>query len=258
MVLCSRNSDELCRIGDFMITIAVCDDNIRFADFLTDKIKSICAFKMPEWCQCRVAAAMNSAGAVLEYMKENTVNILFLDIDMPGENGFQLAEKINSLYSDMLIVFVSAYEDLVFQSFAYSPFRFLRKSVLSEELEDVLMKAVERHRMNAETVVIRTDCETVELRVKDILYIKSEKNYYMVCGTGFAYKCRGTMSQVGNLIQDFNFYKITSGCFVNMERIECFERPDKLVLENTTLYISQRRVSRFKETYSRFMRKRIL
>ena len=241
-----------------MVTIAVCDDNIQFARFLTDKIKDICAFKIPERYMCQVAVEMHSSAAVLEYIAKNTINILLLDIDMPEMNGFELAEKINRLRPDTIIIFVSSHENFVFSSFEYNPFRFLRKNKLNEELEEALIKAVERHMSNTETITIKTDRETVELRVVDILYIRSEKNYYAVCGTDFEYKCRGTMSQAEERIQKYSFFRINSGCFVNIERIKRFESPNKIVLENTELYISQRKVSAFKEAYALCTRKRVL
>lgn len=241
-----------------MITIAICDDNIQFARHLVRKIKTICAFKIPERYMCQVAVEMSSSKAVLEYIKEHSINILFLDIDMPEENGFQLAEKINRLRPDTLIIFVSSHENFVFNSFEYNPFRFLRKEKLDEELEDALIKAVKRHMSDAEVLTIKTDCETAQLRAMDILYIRSEKNYYIVCGADFEYKCRGTMSQAAELLQKFSFFKINSGCLVNMERIKRFETPNRLVLDNTTLYISQRTVTAFKEAYMLFTRKRVL
>lgn len=244
--------------GEDMVTIAVCDDNIQFARVLTDKIKDICAFKIPERYMCQVAVEMHSSAAVLDYIAKNTINILFLDIDMPEMNGFELAEKINRLRPDTIIIFVSSHENFVFSSFEYNPFRFLRKNKLNEELEDALIKAVERHMSNTETVIIKTDRETVELRVIDILYIVSEKNYYAVCGVDFEYKCRGTMAHAEELIQKYSFFRINSGCFVNLERIKRFESPNKIILENTELYISQRKVSAFKEAYMLYTRKRVL
>lgn len=241
-----------------MITIAVCDDNIQFARFLTDKIKTICAFKIPERYMCQIAVEMSSSRAVLEYIKENTINILFLDIDMPKESGFQLAEKINRIRPDTIIIFVSSHENYVFNSFEYSPFRFLRKSKLNDELEDALIKAVDRHMSSTQVITIRTDSEIVELRVKDIHYIRSDGNYYIVCGLDFEYKCRGTMSQAGKAIEKYNFFRINSGCFVNMENIKRFESPNKILLECAELYISQRTISAFKEAFMLFTRKRVI
>lgn len=241
-----------------MVTIAVCDDNIQFARYLTDKIKTVCAYKIPERYMCQIAVEMSSSRAVLEYIKENAINILFLDIEMPGESGFQLAEKINKIRPDMIIIFVSSHENYVFHSFEYSPFRFLRKSRLQEELEDTLIKAVDRHMSSSQIITVRTDSEIVELRVNDIHYIRSEGNYYIICGYDFEYKCRGTMSQAGDIVQKYSFFRINSGCFVNMEKIKRFESPNRLVLENTTLYISQRKVSAFKEAFMLFTRKRVI
>lgn len=241
-----------------MVTIAVCDDNPQFARLLTEKIKDVCAFKIPERYRCQVAVEMQSSEAVLEFIRENTINILFLDIDMPGMNGFELAEKINRLRPDTIIIFVSSHESFVFSSFEYNPFRFLRKNRIGEELEDALIKAVERHMSSTEVVEIKTDREAVTLRVRDVFYIRSEKNYYTVCGMDFEYKCRGTMSQAEELVQKYSFFRINSGCLVNMERIKRFESPNRLVLENATLYISQRRVPAFKDAYMLFARRRVL
>lgn len=240
-----------------MITIAVCDDNIQFAGLLADKIRDICAIKIPERYICRTLIIMDSPSTVPQKIKENNINIIFLDIDMPEISGFQLAEKINADSPDTIIIFVSSHENFVFSSFEYSPFRFLRKSKLSEELEDTLVKAVERYMSGSEVITIRTEGENIELRVKDILYIESDRNYYKVCGQSFEYRCRGTITQIEVAVKEFSFFRINSGCLVNMERIERFESPNRIITDAKTLYISQRRVSEFKAAYMSFARRRV-
>lgn len=241
-----------------MITIAVCDDNIQFARLLADKIKNICATKIPERYMCKTAIITNSPSVILEYIKDHVINIIFLDIDMPNITGFQLAEKINIALSDTIIIFVSSYENFVFSSFEYSPFRFLRKSKINEELEDTLLKAVKRCMSSSEVIIIKADGESVELRVSDILYIESDRNYYNICGSNFKYRCRGTISQAEEMVKKYNYFKINSGCLVNMERIQRFESPNRVVTDNKTLYISQRRVSNFRAAYMYFTRKRVI
>lgn len=241
-----------------MITIAVCDDNVLFAKLLISKIKEICAVKIPERYMCRIAAVMSSSQAVLDYVKENTINILFLDIDMPGMNGFELAEKINRICPDTLIIFVSAHENFVFSSFQYNPFRFLRKSKIDAELEDTLVKAIERYMSGTEVITVKAESEMVELRVRDIIHIESSRNYYIIYGTGFEYRCRGTISQVEKELKDYGFFRISSGRLINLERIERFEAPNCVVMENVRFYISQRRVADFKTTFMNYTRKRVM
>lgn len=239
-----------------MITIAVCDDNIQFTKLLSDKIRDICAAKLPERYMCRTLTAAEPS-SLPEFIRKNSVNIIFLDIDMPEISGFQLAKKINTDFPDTLIIFVSSHENFVFSSFEYSPFRFLRKSKVNDELEDTLVKAVERYMSDKEIITIRTEGENIELRVKDILYIESDRNYYNVCGQSFEYRCRGTISQIESEVKNFRFFRINSGCLVNMERIQRFERPNRIITDKKDLYISQRRVSAFKAEYMSFTRKRV-
>lgn len=242
-----------------MIKIAVCDDNIPFAKYLTDKLRDICALKLPEQYQCQVAREMSSAQEVFDCLHQGGIDILFLDIDMPRENGFQLAQKVNALQPEIMILFVSSHDDLVFDSFEYHLFRFLRKSRLAQELEPALLKAVAQLTADTRSLILKTtEYGAVEVKVKDILFIQSRNNYYAVCGGNFEYKCRGTMFQAEALVRDFSFFRINSGCLVNPDGVLRFESPNRLILKDTVLYVSARRLAAFKEAYSRFTRKRVL
>lgn len=55
-------------------------------------------------------AHFGSGEKALEYAKENPVDIAFLDVEMPGLSGIELAVKLRELRSDVLIVFISAYD----------------------------------------------------------------------------------------------------------------------------------------------------
>ena len=128
-----------------MLTIAVCDDNIQFARILANRIRKLCATMVPEKIRCDVISAFSAADDVLQYLKTNPLALLFLDIDMPGRSGFSLAEELQKNYPDIIIVFVSSYDNLVFRSFDYSPLSFLRKSHLEAELEPAFSRAIDKY-----------------------------------------------------------------------------------------------------------------
>ena len=117
-----------------MLTIAICDDNPQFAKILAKKINSLCAHNLPERVDCQIAPIFGSAENVLQFLQTQAIHILFLDIDMPKINGFKLAEYLCKHYPETIIIFVSSYEEFVYSSFEYCPFRFLRKSHLEQEL----------------------------------------------------------------------------------------------------------------------------
>ena len=112
---------------DVMINIAVCDDQIYHVKQLVKMIRKICDFKVPEQVDYRADDGFYSAEDVIDFLKHNRINILFLDIEMTGMNGFELASVLNREFPEIIIIFVSAYENYVYNAFESAPSRFLGK-----------------------------------------------------------------------------------------------------------------------------------
>lgn len=242
-----------------MLTISVCDDNVAFSGRLVDKIRQLCITELPERIEFCVTDGFASADAVLDYLKFHTIDILFLDIDMPGLNGFDLAAVLNERYLGMIIIFISSYDDFVYSSFEYSPFRFLRKSRLEEELPGIFAKAVEKCIISNETMLFSaTDGDKV-LRLRDIYYFEGQKNYYLIHQTNREIlRCRGTISRVESETARIGFVKIHAAYVVNMENIEKTVGANAVLMKDgAVLSISQGRMKQFKKTYMSFIRKRI-
>ena len=236
-----------------MINIAICDDNPTFSQLFYKKIKTICK------TNCMVLAPFFEGTDVIEYLKVNSIHILFLDIDMPRMNGFDLAKILCEKYPDIIIIFVSAYEDFVYSSFEYCPFRFLRKSHLNEELETTLDKAIEKININDNRILFNTVEGQLYLKAKEILFFEGEKNYYYIYTIkNKSYKCRGTMESVNLLMEKIYFFRIHSAYIVNLEHIESINNKGFLNMKNgKILSISKKRMVDFKNAYMQFIRRRV-
>jgi len=77
-----------------MICIGVCDDNIQFAHILVEKIRLMSVKMVPERVLCEVINEFSSAKDVIDYLSYNTLDILFLDIEMKECHGFDLAKEL--------------------------------------------------------------------------------------------------------------------------------------------------------------------
>jgi len=242
-----------------MINIAVCDDNLQFANLLLHHLKKLSVYKIPQRVDCRFAPAFFCADDVLEYLKENTIDILFLDIDMPKANGFELAKILCDSYPDIVIVFVSSYEEFVYSSFEYCPFRFLRKSHLTEELDVTFRKVIEKCVLNNKALLFSTTDGDIVLRIKDIILFEGQKNYYLIKTVSEAeYKCRGTMSSVDDRVKNFDFFRIHSAYIVNLEHIEAINSDGYIITKKgQRVSLSKKRASRFKDAYMQYIRRRI-
>ena len=67
-------------------------------------------------------------------------SLVFLDWEMPGLDGFDLAERLYIKNPTLKIVFVSNYENMVFDAYEYAPLWFVRKSALARDMMKALQK----------------------------------------------------------------------------------------------------------------------
>lgn len=241
-----------------MIVFAVCDDDAAFTNMLARHLETLFV-AFPDEMDCRVQT-FTSAEQVLRYLEKNPIHILFLDIDMPGKNGFELAETLQRKSPSTILVFVSAYESLVYDAFRYQPFYFLRKTHMLDELHAVVQKVAEKYLENNETKVFPTVDGDVNIRIQDIAYIESVRNYYHIHhASGTVYRCRGTLAALESELAEFDFYRVLPAFLINLANIRSVGANRQLLLtDGTTLTVSLRKWKGFNEAYMRFSRKRVL
>ena len=236
-----------------MLTITVCDDDSCFLNLLIGEIRRI-SFSLPENIIYEIYG-FSSSRELLLFMEGHTIDIIFLDIVMPEQNGFELADHIRKKYPDTVIVFVSSYEDYVYRSFQHNPFRFLRKTKLKEELPEALQKAVEKCTSVRNSYLFHTTDGEVHLKITAILYLECHKNYFIIHCTNTDYTCRGTLTAIERRLTNYPFFRIHSSFLVNLKHVQKIDRKNSVVLTSEiSLPVSQKRVGAFKEAYTRYIR----
>ena len=239
-----------------MITIAICDDDPAFANRLWKAVYNLCATELPDDVDSTVLPVFVSAKNVLEYLEHNKISIILLDIDMPNMTGFQLAEQLCSRYPDMLIIFVSLYEDFVYTSFEYSPFRFIRKSRVKEELAPAFRKAVEKCLFTGNALSFETTEGEQIIMLKDVAYIEGDKNYVVHLLSGASYKCRGTLTTVEQRLSPYHFFRIQTSFIVNLEQISGIQNKNAILKDGTEIPVSRRKNEAFEKAYMQIVRRR--
>jgi two-component system LytT family response regulator len=118
-----------------MITATIVDDEAYSCESLANLLERYC----PE---VKVLDICYSAGNALQSIKEQKPQILFLDIEMPHMNGFELLEKLPSL--DFELIFTTSYDQYAIKAFRFSALDYLLKPVDREELQKAVKKVVDR------------------------------------------------------------------------------------------------------------------
>jgi two-component system, LytTR family, response regulator len=84
-----------------------------------------------------VVAEASSVDEALPLIKQTDPDLLFLDIQMPGKNGFEL---LDLLPKKIPVIFISAYDEYINESKRYSPVGFLLKPIGRDKLDRLLRK----------------------------------------------------------------------------------------------------------------------
>ena len=238
-----------------MYYIALCDDNIEFLNLLSDMLEK----EFGEIVSSKYKIAFekfNSGRSLLDFAKKQTISVLFLDIDMPEMPGFDVAKVLGNDNKDMLIIFVSASDNYVYESFDYSPFQFIRKSRLPDDLKKIVTRINDKLFAPIKHIELQLLDESVNIDIKKILYFESEKNYYSVHLMGGEKLIgRGTMNSIEEKVKGLDFYRIHSGFVVNLEHAGRITHDGFLTVGHTQIPISQKRMKDFKKVYSEYARR---
>ena len=140
--------------------IILCDDEKSIQSLLKQKITHFLAKKN---IPCEILCC-NSGEEVLSLARQGaSMDLLFLDIQMPGRNGMEIARQLRRQYRDILIIFVTALSEYVYEAFDVNAFHYLVKPFSDEKLRKVLGSALEQYEMqtaDAQMKSIKPDEQT--------------------------------------------------------------------------------------------------
>ena len=237
-----------------MFRISICDDNMdyisSFEKVLAEKIES---YSFLHSSLYEIGPCFNSGEEVLEYLGKHIIDVLFLDIRMPDMSGFDLAKVIIRDYKDVLIVFATAYDEYVYEAFDYSPFAFLRKNHIDEDLPKILKRLDDKLTASKRTIRLSAFSKDLAIDVREILYFESKRNYYIAhTKDGCEYVRRGTISNLEKDLGEYDFFRTHSGFLVNLNYAEKIIEERYLAIGDNIIPIALKRLPNFKRTFERY------
>ena len=146
--------------------IAICDDEVSMVQILEEKIKKL----LPD---AVIEKYLSGEKLIASGSKPD---VLFLDIQMPGMDGMETAKMLRQDNEDMILIFVTAAEEYVFQAFDVGAFHYLVKPFSDEKLKEVVTKAVHavkrssRLEKDEKYIMVQTAGSHIKIFLRDIVY----------------------------------------------------------------------------------------
>lgn len=235
--------------------IAICDDDINFINKIEKSIKKATE-NIDEEIQI---LKFKEGNKLLKKIRSSTVDIVLLDVDMPDISGLEIAKIIRNLNNDIILIFISAYEQFVFESIEFHPFRYIRKTYFESEFSIAIMAAIKNIKSREQRYfVIKSDYEYMRVSYSDIMYgIIADRKLDIHLITGEIYPVRKTIKEFISELNLQNFIQVNSGCVVNIKFIKKFTNIDLLLDNDEQLLISRNRLKDVKAAMLRYWREKI-
>lgn len=189
-------------------------------------------------------ANYENAEKVLEHFADLDIQLIFLDIEMPGLSGLELLDKLPYLPQ---IIFTTSNVEYAFQAFEYDVTDFLKKPIIPGRFEKAVEKAIQiEERYNAinlesakHELFIKTDGKYIRVPYSEILYFENVGDYVKVIteklGTQVIY---GALKSIDERLNYPRFLKVHRSFIVNLEKIVDIE-DNTLVIGKKVIPISR-------------------
>jgi len=227
------------------------------------------SLRLRQFADIEIVGECGDGQTAVEAILDLSPDLVFLDIEMPVMNGFDVLEAL-PVERVPAVIFLTAYEQHAVRAFEVHAFDYLLKPVGEDRFREVLQRAQEQHRKKGDVsekrlrglidqvlrdrgfsdrLLIREESRAYFVNVREISWIESERNYLILhCGAK-SHTMRGTLDSIEETLDPKLFARINRSSIVRLDAIRemlpWFHGEYKVILnDKTELRWSRRYVTR--------------
>ncbi len=211
--------------------------------------------RLEKFSDISICAHSRNGREALDHVRKHSPNLMFLDIQMPGMDGFEVLRRMSG--NDMpVVIFVTAYDEFALQAFEANALDYLLKPINDERLAEAIERArttldeklAQEHRRHLlkficeitgkevtlegalageidsgkawpERLAIRDGAKTNCVAIESIDWIDAAGDYMCVHANNDTYVLRGTMKRLEELLDPSIFVRVHRSAIVNRRRV---------------------------------------
>jgi DNA-binding LytR/AlgR family response regulator len=186
-----------------------------------------------ETSSLEVSGKFSNALSALQYLDNKKIDLLFLDIEMPGLNGLELTAK---LPEGCLVIFTTAYPQYAVKSYELDAIDYLLKPIDSSRLEKAIRKAeLYKSLLNEETIkstfewktddfiFIQSNRRTYKINFNEVIYIEALKDYVVIYTTTQKLITAMNLKTMYQNLPPEKFIRVSKSFIVNLDQVTSFD-----------------------------------
>jgi two-component system, LytTR family, response regulator len=222
----------------------------------------------------KVVAEADGIEKAAQLIKELKPELVFLDIQMPTGNGFDLLKKYDDLPFE--VIFVTSYDEYAINAIKFSALDYLMKPVVVEDLVNAVSKAAKKigtgttglqviNLLNntaedhiEKSVAVHVNEKVMFIKLSTILRIEADNRYaHLHCRDGNKYTVTKTLKEFEEfLINNRSFARINKNYMLNLNSVKNYSKGEPCIIETEdgmTFEVSRRKKQEILEVLKRFV-----
>lgn len=227
-----------------IIKIAVCDDEIIFAEKMKTIIDTYCMEKQIPY---EVDLYQSGRDFITNSIKMMEYQIVFLDINMEGIDGLETAKELRKLCKETFVIFVTAFINYTLEGYKVDAIRYLLK--MSENFEQSVYEALNAVFQKMEyTPIIRKFCfqeGNKNVALERILYIESvlhKLTFHILEEDIISYTMYETLNNITGMFNK-DFVRIHQSYLVNLRFVRKIDKKDLILSNDISLPIARSKLN---------------
>ncbi len=228
-----------------LIKVAVVDDSSEDARQLAGYLKK---YETEHDLSIQTTVFLASFDFLEEYHGE--YDVVFLDIEMPGSNGLDVAREIRSKDDAVGIIFVTSMARYAIQGYEVNAIDFMVKPIGYYSFSIKLEKAFRFfHMRNTHEIIISNKDGIRKIASSDVFYIEKEKDDLVFHTKQGSFRERGSIKTLKEKLTGLSFAECTSGCLVNLKYVKYVGKDTVCLADIVELPLSRRLKRQFSQEY---------
>ena len=182
--------------------------------------------------EIKLIAEFDNPLDTLNFLENNTTDIIFLDISMPDMNGISLGKIVTKMYPNMKIVFITAYKDYAVDAFEIKAFDYLLKPYSETRIRNLLKSLVNTEtevtssikNSNLKKITVNIDERLYVISLNDVDYIEASEKETLIFSNQKKYISKIKISKWEEMLKGYNFYRCHRSFIINLDKITEIEQ----------------------------------
>ena len=182
-----------------------------------------------------------------DFVKHDDYDIVFMDIEMQGMDGFEAVRQYKENNEETTIIFLTTHTELSRKGYIVNAFRYIDKKEMKSEIDEALVAVEDLQSKNHIVSFHILFTGEISLRTKEIFFIETDKRNVIIHTKEKSYVSNRKIEELEDELHEWGFFRCHKSYIVNLGNIASFDKLNVYFRNGDKAMVSVRKYPELKE-----------